>query len=48
MEKCVTNINDLVILVLTNGSEIKVKTKNGDALSCFLMDMIRIPFILDV
>ena len=40
MEKYVTNIKDLVILALTNGSEIKAKAESGDALSCFQMGMI--------
>ena len=40
MEKYVTSIKDLVIQVLTNGSEIKVKAESGDALSCFQMGMI--------
>lgn len=40
MEKYVTNIKDLVIQVLTNGSEIKSKAEKGDALSCFQMGMI--------
>lgn len=35
MEKYITNIKDLVILALTNGSEIKAKAESGDALSCF-------------
>lgn len=43
MEKYVTNIKDLVIQVLTNGSEIKANAENGDALSYFQMGMIRIP-----
>lgn len=40
MEKYVTNIKDLVIQVLANGSEIKSKAEKGDALSCFQMGMI--------
>ena len=40
MEKYVTNIKDLVIQALTNGSEIKAKAESGDALSCFQMGMI--------
>jgi hypothetical protein len=40
MEKCVTNIKDLVIQVLTNNSMIKSKAGNGDALSCFQMGII--------
>ena len=40
MEKYVTNIKDLVIQTLTNGSEIKAKVEKGDALSCFQMGMI--------
>lgn len=40
MEKYVTNIKDLVIQSLTNGSEIKRKAESGDALSCFQMGMI--------
>lgn len=40
MEKYVTNIKDLVILALTNGSEIKARAESGDALSCFQMGMI--------
>lgn len=40
MEKYVNNIKDLVIQALTNGSEIKRKAGNGDALSCFQMGMI--------
>lgn len=42
MEKYVTNIKDLVIQTLTNGSEIKVKAESGDALSCFQMGMIHL------
>ena len=42
MEKYVTNIKDLVIQTLTNGSEIKAKAENGDALSCFQMGMIHL------
>lgn len=48
MEEYVTNIKDLVVRALTNGSEIKAKAENGDALSCSLMGMIRIPFMLGV
>ncbi len=40
MEKYVTNITDLVIQALTNGSEIKAKAESGDALSSFQMGMI--------
>ena len=40
MDKYVTNIKDLVIQVLTNGTEIKSKADKGDALSCFQMGMI--------
>lgn len=40
MEKYVTNIEDLVILALKNGSEIRAKAEDGDALSCFQMGMI--------
>ena len=40
MEKYVTNIKELVIQTLTNGSEIKAKAESGDALSCFQMGMI--------
>lgn len=40
MEKYVTNIKDLVILALKNGSEIRAKAEDGDALSCFQMGMI--------
>ena len=42
MEKYVTNIKDLVIQVLTNGSEIKAKAESGDALPCFQMGMIHL------
>ena len=42
MEKYVTNIKDLVIQALTNGSEIKAKAESGDALSCFQMGMIHL------
>jgi len=42
MEKYITNIKDLVIQTLTNGSEIKSKAENGDALSCFQMGMIHL------
>lgn len=42
MEKYVTNIKDLVIQALTNGSEIKTKAESGDALSCFQMGMIHL------
>lgn len=42
MEKYVTNIKDLVIQVLKNGSEIKAKADSGDALSCFHMGMIHL------
>lgn len=42
MEKYVTNIKDLVIQVLANGSEIKSKAEKGDALSCFQMGMIHL------
>ena len=42
MEKYVTNIKDLVIQTLTNGSEIKAKAESGDALSCFQMGMIHL------
>lgn len=42
MEKYVTNIKDLVIQVLANGSEIKSKAEKGDALSCFQMGMINL------
>lgn len=42
MEKYITSIKDLVILVLTNGSEIKAKAESGDALSCFQMGMIHL------
>ena len=42
MEKYVTNIKDLVIHALTNGSEIKAKADSGDALSCFQMGMIHL------
>jgi len=42
MEKYVTNIKDLVIQVLTNGSEIMAKAESGDALSCFQMGMIHL------
>ena len=40
MEKYVTNIKDLVIQALTNGSEIKAKAESGDTLSSFQMGMI--------
>jgi hypothetical protein len=36
----VTDIKDLVIQTLANGSEIKAKAVGGDALSCFQMGMI--------
>ena len=36
------SIKDLVIQVLTNGSEIKSKAESGDALSCFQMGMIHL------
>ena len=42
MEKYVTNIKDLVIQTLKNGSEIKAKAESGDALSCFQMGMIHL------
>lgn len=42
MEKYVTNITDLVIQALTNGSEIKAKAESDDALSCFQMGMIHL------
>lgn len=42
MDNNVTNIKDLVIQALTNGSEIKVKAESGDALSCFQMGMIHL------
>lgn len=42
MEKNVTNIKDLVIQTLKNGSEIKAKAESGDALSCFQMGMIHL------
>lgn len=42
MEKYITNIKDLVIHALTNGSEIKAKADSGDALSCFQMGMIHL------
>ena len=42
MERYVTNIKDLVIQTLTNGTEIKAKAENGDALSCFQMGMIHL------
>lgn len=42
MEKYVTNIKDLVIQALTNGSEIKAKAESGDALSCFQMGMVHL------
>ncbi len=42
MEKYVKDIKDLVIQILTNGSEIKAKAKTGDALSCFQMGMIHL------
>lgn len=40
MGKYVTNIKDLVIHSWKNGSEIKTKAENGDALSCFQMGMV--------
>ncbi len=40
MEKYVTDIKDLVIQTLANGSDIKAKAVGGDALSCFQMGMI--------
>lgn len=42
MEKYITNIKDLVIQTMTNGSEIKAKAESGDALSCFQMGMIHL------
>jgi hypothetical protein len=42
MENYVTNIKDLVIQTLTNGSEIKANAESGDALSCFQMGMIHL------
>ena len=42
MEKYITSIKDLVIQVLTNGSEIKAKAESGDASSCFQMGMIHL------
>ena len=42
MEKYVTNIKDLVVKTLTNGSEIKSKSETGDALSCFQMGLIHL------
>lgn len=42
MEKYVTNIKDLVIQVLMNGSEIKAKAESGDASSCFQLGMIHL------
>lgn len=42
MERYVTNIKDLVIQTLTNGSEIKAKAESGDALSSFQMGMIHL------
>lgn len=42
MENNVTNIKDLVIQALTNGSEIKAKAEKSDALSCFQMGMIHL------
>lgn len=42
MEKYISNIKDLVIQALTNGSEIKAKAESGDALSCFQMGMINL------
>ena len=43
MEKYITNIKDLVIQALTNGSEIKAKAESGDALACFQKGLIRVP-----
>lgn len=40
MEKYITNIKDLVIQALANGSYIKTKAEIGDTLSCFQMGMI--------
>lgn len=40
MKKYVTNIKDLVIYVLKNGSEIETKAESGDTLSCFQMGMM--------
>jgi hypothetical protein len=34
MEQYTTSIKDLVILPLSNGSEIKAKAESGDAFSC--------------
>ena len=42
MEKYLTNIKDLVIQALTDGSEIKTKAESGDASSCFQMGMIHL------
>lgn len=42
MEKYVTNIKDLVIQTITNGSEIKSKANSGDPMGCFQMGMIHL------
>ena len=39
MDKCITNIKDLVIQFMTNGKEMEAKAKEGDAASCFQMGM---------
>lgn len=46
MEKYVTNIKDLVIQALTNGSEIKANAESGDALSYFHRGMIHLLYTL--
>lgn len=42
MEKYVTNIKDLVIQALTNGSEIKTNAETGEAFFCLQMGMIHL------
>lgn len=42
MEKYITSIKELVIQAMTNMAEIKSKTENDDALSCFQMGMIHL------
>ena len=42
MEKYVTNIKDLVIQTITNGSDIKSKANSGDPMGCFQMGMIHL------
>ena len=42
MDNNITTIKDLVILTITNGSEIKAKAESGDAESCFKIGMIHL------